>query len=461
MKDLLISLDSNILKVSYCGPDGCAGFSQEISQDIVSDSKILNPELFARKLIELSSSLLPLKKKPDALTFIVPPENVLLAFHSVSKGETPVQDQLCAEASSKINVPLESLYFTHFKIAPFVYQFIGVDKDYLESLVKVSNLWGVPIRSVVPWVLLLPKTLPDSSPSIFVGNFDDKYIVALSELNGIYFSASYDEEKTEAEISDLVRKLSVYNRSSPIQNVYTVNASFSIGGAYKVHPILEQERYLGQEGFEIHDLTLRVLKDYPDILNSYINLLNLLPLPKVRAKTNSLVSASVAVSVVALLLAGFFWGMPKFSKTASLIPVADNVLGGETKTPESSLTETPTREHKVDSENSQVLKKASQYTKKDMIIRIENASEVNGAAARTKALLEGLGYKVESIGTSSTQLESSQVLITKPLMELRDELKRDLGDKVPVSVVDTLDELSPNEEYSHNVLIRLGKDAKI
>lgn len=454
MKDLLISLDSNILKVSYCGPDGCAGFSQEISQDIVSDSRILNPELFAQKLIELSSSLLPLKKKPDALTFIVPPEDVLLSFHSVSKGDTPVQDQLCAEASSKVNVPLESLYFTHLKIAPFVYQFIGVNKDYLETLIKVSNFWGVPIRSVVPWVLLLPKTLPDSSPAIFVGNFDNKYIVALSELNGIYFSNSFEEEKTEAEISDLVRKLSVYNRSSPIQNIYTVNASFSIGGAYKVHPILEQERYLGQEGFEVHDLTLRVLKDYPDILNSYINLLNLLPLPKVRTKTNSLVSASAGVLVVALLLAGFFWGMPKFSKKASLVPVASNVLGGETKVLESSSTKSSTKEIKENPTNPD-------NSKNLVVIRVENATEVNGAAARTKALLESLGYKVESIGTSSTQLEFTQILITEQLMGVKDELKKDLDGKVPVKVVDVLDELSPDEEYSHNVLIRLGKDAKI
>lgn len=459
MKDLLISLDSNILKVSYCGPEGCAGFSQEMPLEIVQDTQIVDAEKFTEKLIDLSSSLLPLKKKPDALSFLVGSQDVTLAFLTVNKGGNTIEEQLVEAAVSKIDIPLEDLYFSYTKIAPFVYQFIGIKKAYMDSLLEVANLWGVPIKSVVPWVLLLPKTLKESTSAIFVGSFENKHTVALSELNGIYFSSSYDEKKTDKELAELVKQLSFYNRATPIRSIYTINSTFSIGDSYQVHPILEKDNYFEQEGFETHDLLLKVMKGMPDLLNSQVNLLNLLPLPAVKSKSGILASIS-AVILLTLLVGGYFFFFKGDSESpATLVPTSDDVLS-ETSTA-SSQVEAPSTEAPAQTETAP---NGKVYTKKDLVIRVENASEVNGAAARTKTLLEGLGFKVESVGTAPNQLELTQVLITENLMDLKGELKQALGDNIPIEVVDVLDELdssSKEEGYTHNVLIRLGKNSSI
>jgi hypothetical protein len=451
MKDLLISLDSNILKVSYCGPEGCAGFSQKITAEIVQDSQILDVEKFTEKLIELSSSLLPIKNKPDALSFLVDPQDVILSFLTVSKSENSLEEQLVEAAVSKIETPLEDLYFNYTKIAPFVYQFIGIRRTYMDSLLEVANLWGVPVRSVIPWVMLLPKTLKDSAPAIFIGAFEGRHTVALSELNGIYFASTYEEEKTDKELTDLVKQLSLYNRSTPIKNVYTVNSAFSIGGQYQVHPILEEESYFGEEGFEVHDLVLKVMKQMPDLLNSQVNMLGLLPLPEVRNKSKALVPMSIAV-LLALLTGGYFIFRGNSGSSVALVPTSSEVLSEASVVPAESIPEeTPVTEET----NGKV------YTKDDLVIRVENATEVNGAAGRTQELLEGLGFKVESIGTAPNQLEQTQVLVTEKMMDLKDVIKEALSEDIPVGVVDVLDELDPNGEYSHNVLIRLGKDSSI
>ncbi|HDQ88715.1 MAG TPA: LytR family transcriptional regulator [candidate division WWE3 bacterium] len=455
MKDLLISLDSNILKVSYCSPEGCAGFSQELPSNLVQDSKILNIEEFTEKLIELSSSLLPIKNKPDALTFLIGPQDVILSFLTISKGENSVEERLVEATVSKIETPLENLYFSYNKIAPFVYQFVGIKKEFLDSFLEISSLWGVPIKSVVPWVLLLPKTLEDTSPAIFIGTFEDKHIVVLSELNGVYFASSYEKEKTDKELSDLVKKLSLYNRSTPIKNIYTVNSAFTIGGQYQVHPILSEDSYFEEESFEMHDIVLKVIKGSPDLLSSHVNMLNLLPLPEVRSN-KALVPVSAGMAVLVALVIGGYFIFVRGDSTPPVVP--SEVLSGSDVTlevPESTPSASPEVE-KETPPNGKV------YTLKDMIIRVENATEVNGAAGRTKEFLESQDLTVESIGTAPNQLELTQVLITPDLMDLKEELKEVLGKNIPMGVVDTLEKLdSSDEEYSHNVLIRLGKDSSI
>ncbi|MBP8960738.1 LytR C-terminal domain-containing protein [Patescibacteria group bacterium] len=464
MKDLLISLNSNTLRVSLCSPQGCAGFFQELPDSVVNDSQILNVEAFTQQLIDLSSSLLPIKHKPDSLSFIVDSQDIILAFLTVTKNEdSSLEEQLTAEAIVKSPVPLEDLYFSYTKIAPFVYQFVGIKKDYLDSLLEVSNLWGVPIKAVVPWALLLPKALEQTSSAIFVGFFNNKHTVVLSELHGVYFAASYEKEKTEEEMLDLVEKLSLYNRTTPIKDIYTVNAAFTIGESYKVHPLLEEESFFGEEGYELHDLVLKATKKMPELLSSHVNVLNLLPLPEAVSRTKILVPIVGALVLVAF--GGFFLLRGDVSNSARLVPSGSlssspDVLSEVSQAQDSSVEEAQVKE---DSEENLTTggTKGEAPTIADLIIRVENATEVNGAASRTQKLLEEKGYKVESIGTAPNQLELTQVLITAKMMPLKDELKLALGEKIPVEIVDELDELPSNEEYSHNVLIRLGKNSSI
>lgn len=449
MRDLLISINSNNLKISYCGPEGCGGISSEISKEIVKDTKILDKERFTEDLISLSNEILPKGKKPDGLNFLLSPEDAYVSFITVNKNDGELEEQIMSSIKEKIDVSIDDLYFSYSKIAPFVYQFVGISKDYMEDLMEVATLWGIPINAVIPWVLLLPKTLQDADPAIFVANIEDKHVVSLSELNGIYFASSYDKQKTSAELEELVKTLSVYNRKSPIKRIFTLNSSISLDNDYETLPVFKgEEKYLS-EGFEVHELYLHILQNNRDLLTSCINLLNLLPLPEPSTLSTVMVPAALSILLVSVLFGGY---LLFFQKSETDIESVAGVASGEIETIEQTTpVENPEPEESQSSEESQEL------VKSDLEIRVENAAGINGAAGRTQALLEESGYTVVSIDTAENMRETTQILISQEKQAFRDVLLEDLGENYPEAVTDILED----PEASYDVLILLGRNTTI
>lgn len=450
MRDLLISLNSNTLKLTYCGPEGCGGITSEISPEIASDSEVLDAEAFTQKLVELSSEILPKKRKPEGIHFLAGPGDIHLAFITVEKNGKPTEEQIIEGIKSKIEVPLEDLYFSYSKIAPFVYQFVAIEKEKMERLLEVSTLWGVPVKSVVPWVSLLPKTLKSTEPAIFLAEVGENQVVALSELNGIYFAETYEESRETSELEALVRTLSVYKRKKPIDKIYTLNTGFSVGTDYTVLPMLsDEEGRLLPEGFEEHELFLKVVSENSDLLQTQVNLLNLLPLPEPSKVSGALVPAGVFMLVLSLLVGGYFLF---FEGGASEVPLG---AGQEVLSEVSETTASTPSEEEVSAQAG--VEVAEDLNKEDLSVRIENGAGINGAAGRTQALLEEAGYTVDSIDTADNMYETTQILISEEMTEYRDILKEDLGEDYPEAVVDVLED----SDADYDALIILGKNTTI
>ncbi|MBD3366223.1 hypothetical protein GF360_02640 [candidate division WWE3 bacterium] len=459
MRDLLISLNSNNLKLSYCGPEGCGGIVSEISSEVVDDTKILDKERFTEDLIALSHEVLPKGKKPDGVSYLISPDDVYISFVTVNKGNGDPDEQVIAAIKEKIDTPLEDLYFSYSKIAPFVYQFVAVSKEYIEDLLEVSNLWGVPVKGVVPWVSLLPKTLHDADPAIFVATQDEKYVVSLSELNGVYFASSYDEEKSSEELAELVKTLSVYNRKSPIRRIFTLNSDLGLDEDYEVLPVLNGDSLLS-EGFEVHELYLHILQNNPALLNSQVNLLNLLPLPEPANRSKVLVPAGAAVLLVGLLVGSYFLFSDKLGlgqPTEDVAGAASEVVEVQESTASNDNGGSDGGGHSDGERHSELDSESADLNKQDLSIRIENAAGINGAAGRTQGLLEEAGYTIHSIDTAENMRETTEILISPDFDAFRDTLVEDLGEQYPEAVVDVLED----SEAEYNVLILLGKNIEI
>ena len=446
MRELLVSINSNNLKISYCGPEGCGGISSEISPEIVKGSQILDKERLTKDLVSLSNEILPKGKKPDGLNFLIGPEDFHVFFVSVNKNDGDLDEQVISSVKAKLEVPLDDLYFSYTKIAPFVYQFVGVSQKYLDDLLDISNLWGVPTNAIVPWVSLLPKTLKDTDPAIFVASVEDKYVVSLSELNGIYFAQSYDAPQNPKELEKLVNALSVYNRKKPIKRIFTLNFSLKLKNGYDVLPVLDGGKTLLTEGFEIHELYLHILQENREILSSKINLLNSLPLPEPTTKSNALVPITAAIFLVGLLVGGYFLFFNKPQDSKEIIAGVSSEVG------DLVVESTASEETTVNS-----LQDAKELDKEQLVIRIENAAGITGAAGRTQDLLEEVGYSVASIDTADNMREITQILIKGDFSDYNESLLKDLGDSFPEVLTDVLED----SDVDYNVLILIGKNAEI
>lgn len=445
MTDLLVSLSSNVLKVTYQKKDGFGGFSSEIPNSIVKKSEILDTQKFAESLNNLCLESAPEVLKNASISFLVDPDDVFLYFVSVNKNSGDIEDQMISSVKSKLpsGLGMEDLFFSYQKISPFIYQFVAIKKEELEKLLDISNALGMSLKSVVPWVLLLPKLVNDNKPSIFISKTPDgKQSVALSELGGIYFAQTYDQEKSQQELESLVQQLSVYNRSAPISKIYTVNYGvITLGDNYEVLPLDVSGDSAENEGYETHLLYSEVLSRSPELLSCQFNLLNLLPVP-VEQKTGLKVAQTAAIvgPMVAVMLVGGFL----FLKNRE--PVENgNVLSEVSESTQSEVVETP-QPVEVEEEPKAELKK------EDLKIRVENGTNVAGLAGKTRDFLNGLEYDVLSVGDSDLgDQEKTTLSFKESKKDYEPLLSDDVKDEYSTQVEFDLDEGS---EY--DVLITVG-----
>ncbi len=447
MNDLLVSLSDNVLKLTYWSIDGFGGFSRELPTDIVENSTIVDIEKFTEIFSATLTEFLPKKAKRDSLNFLVDPQDVEVFFISVNKNDGTVDDQIIAAAREKLGDSggLEALYFSYKKIAPFTYQFVGINQHKLENYLQVANSLGIPLKSITPWVLLLPKLVNNSQPSIFVSKNDNgKQVVALSDLNGIYFTKVFTHEQTDEELTELVKNISLYKRTVPIDKIYTVNyGSFSLDPKYEVLPLKvpgnDTEEF---NGYETHLLFHNVIESSPQILLSCVNLLNLLPVPAtVKRSVPALKAVAFVLPLVLLIGTGLFLKQRVDLGGSSAEPAqSPEVLSEVTETLPATITET---------EPAEVV----ELNKEELKVRVENATNIPGLAARTRDFLVQLGYSVVGIGDSiENGRETTLVKVKDSKIDYKEVLLDDLDEEYMVEVEGGLAESS-----EFDVLITAGE----
>lgn len=447
MQNLIVSLNENFLKVSAATVETFKSVSAQLDENVSKDSTILNTQVFSEVLFNLiQEATSESKDKKHTLHFLVEPQDAILNFITVNKKNGNLDEQIISEIRAKFaSINLDDYYFSYQKIAPFVYQFIGVTKERMGKYLEVANTLGIELVSIIPWVMLLPRYIGKSDPSIFISKNNTDQIVALSELSGIYFCEVYEKEKSSEELSELVSKLSVYKRSAPITKVYTLaDGSFSLNSEYEIVPLIPHTDVPEEmKGYEMHAVAFRVLSEDPTLLNTQLNMLTYLPLPVVEKKNTALVYVgSVAAILVILGGAYFLVSRGNFLKSAQQsnpgeVPV---VLSESNETPEA----TPAQQ-----EEKPVIDKAT------IIVKIENASGINGLASKTKDALVAKGYKDTNIeiGTAAVTRETTLVDVKVSKKNYLETVVEDIKDTYQAETSTNVDEAA-----AYDVLIQIGNE---
>ena len=403
MQDLLVSLNKNVIRLSTVDKNTALITALvDVPGEVANDTRITDPKAFSDILNALIPQVSTLSKNKLSLNVVLEPKDVYLRFITVSKKEEDLDEQIIAEIKEKAkDIPLEDVYYSYKKIAPFVYQFVGVSKEILEKYLEVSSSLGIGLKSVIPWVLALPKYEKVNEPAIFLAKVGDRQVIALSELNGVFFSDVFEKEKKETELQPLIKDLSFYKRSSPISHIITLNCDPVIGG-YEMKKIELPKFKDGMEvphGYEQNVLVNYLLDTEQDAINNQLNALNLLPLPMVETKSASLVVVGT-LSALLVLFGGLFFGYlilkgKNNQQTKTVAQVTNQTTQVLSETTKSSQSQPQTQQQKP------------QVAKSDLKIRIENGAGISGLAAKTQDFLKSLGYTVVSIDTSDQSTEAT------------------------------------------------------
>ncbi len=447
MQDLIFSLNGNVLKATTLSNGIFKSTSKDLLNDVVTDSVILNSDAFANVVNLVINEIAPdVKKSKIRLNFVVEPEDMEFKFVTVDKSTVNIEERIVSEIKDKLDGKnLDDLFFSYVKIAPFVYQFLGIKKAHLETYLEISDKIGVELHSVLPWVMLLPKYVGSNDSSIFVCSIGMNPVVVLSELGGVFFVGSYDPEETPEKLNSLVTNLSVYKRTKPINKVYTFNYPHlkDVEGL-TIHQVEIPGSGTEQtKGFDTNLLVNYMLDLAPDTLTSQVNLLNMLPLPVVEKKT--LAVAKVAMPLMGLLVAGLVFGGFLFYGKHKTAPVGDTstqVLG------EGKEVVQPTTAPAVQITPQEP---AKELDRKDLVVRIENGSGTNGVAGATKEKLEALGYKVLEIDTSDESKEATQFKFKELKSSYKDMILKDTSAYFPKTEVAT--GVTTDTEYDLLIII--------
>lgn len=452
MQDLFISVNDNKLRLSAVDTKtGFKSVTEELTQNTVAGSLIVDPMTFSSILSESISKVTKQPKNRLLLNFILEPQDVFLRFFTLNKGTNGDDAQIISEIKKKLeDVNLDDLYFSYQKIAPFLYQFVGVRKNILESFLDVSNSVGIGLKSIVPWPLLLPKYVDSIVPSVFVVKRDSGQVVALSELSGVFFAGVYEGERTSKELKEFLTQVSFYRKTEPINNLYSLNyesLSLSDFNTTKIAlPVAEIDSE-GTLGYEINIMTNFMMDKDTSIVSGQSNAVNLLPLPAVVKKPAVMVYVGSIVMGLALVGTLVFFGVLKRPHNDT------GNLAQNTETQQAVLSENTTSESTgtVKPESSPELKKS------DLKIRVENGTEVPGLAAKTRDLLNGLGYDVVGIGDADESRKDTLLKFKADKFGFKTVVTEDSKEKFGNMVVE--DGLKGDAEY--DLLVIIGEDVNL
>lgn len=434
MEGYIVSIQNGFLKVTLVGT------SQTVEKKIEGDENdhTYLADILGNTLIESFGP--KVKKLP--LNFLVDPNEIYVSFLTLGKDES--EEKLYEQATSKLGVSgiaIENTFFSYQKIAPFVYQFIAIEKDKLEKYLAVATDLSFPVGSILPWALLLPKFVTLSgSPAIFILDAQEGKYLALSELGGVYHLGPLSETKSPEELDELIQKLSIYQRNTPITDIFTLNTpGITLGKKYKITN-LEVEN--------LHQLVIDEQKNNNYAL-SHLNLLNMLPLPEPVKKKSSLVY--VGGVLAALLIVGAYFGITKLGKKDSSQIASTN--GSETVVLSESSNSAKPPEVVEENKKDEVIPPKVELNRNYLRIRVENGTNVGGLAGRTRDQLAKLGYEIVGVGDADESDRTVSLVRFTPENALyKDLLTGDL--KAITGDVEVKEDLPKDLDY--DVLIVMG-----
>lgn len=453
MPDLYLSLQGNTLKFFLHKKEGVYVLNKEVPHEIASESSIIDRISFSNLITQtIKTDFENLKPKNINLVYLAEPQDVKLTFVTVAKDQiTDLEAHIVSSAQQQLSLDLNDYYFSYQKIAPFVYQFIATQKEYLDKILEIFSTSQISLKGVVPWILTLPKYLGTSEHCVFLSKDNLHKVVALSELNGIYYVKEYNDETALENLDELITNNSVYKYKSSSVNYYQLRGNLDLDEKYNVQPLISQLTDTIPEGYEEHAIVKHIFTQNPELFMSQLNILNLLPVPVVVKSKAPVVYAGVSALVLLLLLGiGGYFGYTRFyNKTDTDLEQGGIVLSENTAQEQPSEQQT-NQEQPQDDTNTNT----EQQEPIEVIFRVENGAGIAGLAGNTQTYLEGKEYTVDSIGDADEVGRDTTLLIYNPKLEdqitdIVDDLKQDYDIELQNDLDDDLD---------YNVLMIVGKN---
>lgn len=349
------------------------------------------------------------------LCVIIEPRNIE-AFLLVSSKETSANNVLEAQVEKRLGKEkLDSMYYSFQRIAPFVYQFLGIKKGYLENITSLANVLNLPLWNIIPWPLLLAKTNSDVS-SIYLYKKGVAYTSVFSNLSGTTNISQHKELPSDSELKKLFKAENLYDNkdSDPIIYILPNELGKELISDHSKHAVVHVS--LNQPGFEEIELVNWGLSELPSSAMANINLLSLVPTPEIVAKRP--VVKYVMATAGLFLCTGLLLHVVTSNRVSQNTKLdQSNVLSEETK----KIDESPQTTQSQTEVEEKVIKRS------DLSIQVLNGNGVAGSAAKVQVYLEGFGYKINDLDNAEkSDFEKTLIRVKKESDTYKDLLVNDM-----------------------------------
>lgn len=423
MDGYFIHLNASTLRIAlYNDTQPTKLVTEDLLPTAASHSRIVDAHEFAKEFSRILGQDLGKTLPRLPMYFLLEPELTELFLLTTNKSDENTDEQFLRQIKDRlVDKNPDDLYFGYFKLAPFIYQFVGIKKDLLQTFLDAGNEIGLEIGGILPFGLILPKTNTDIS-SMFILPHTDSTTVVFSELTGTSFAEKLDKKIALNELIELYWKLSVYNAKAGGLNIYSFSPNEHIFSSQKALPLGDGD--LEKDYNEI-GLTKKTLEENATMLDSQTNLLNLLPVPQIVG--GKPFPAVATASIVSILLVG---GL------ILQLTVGFNTIFGATKIP-AQENQTVLSDQKIAPAEIKPVEKQKEIKRTDLKIRVENGNGVAGSAGKLKSYLEGFGYTVVTVGNSDrTDYAKTTIKLPKDFGDYKDLLTNDLKTNYSVEIVD-------------------------
>lgn len=431
MDGYFIYLNSSTLKIAlYNGTQPTKLVTEGLLPTALSHSRIVDAHEFAKEFSRILGQDLGKTLPRLPMYFLLEPEVTELFLLTTNKNDENSDEQFLHQIKDRlVDKNPDDLYFGYFKIAPFIYQFVGIKKDVLQTFLDASNEIGLEVAGILPFGLILPKTNNDIS-SMFIFPHNDSTTIIFSELTGTSFAEKLGKKIALNELIELFWKLSVYNNKNSELNIYTFSENEHIFGSHKVSILGNGDL---EKGYEEIEMTKKTLEENTMMLDSQTNLLNLLPVPQV-VDGKSFPAVAVA-SIASILLVGGLILQLTVGFNSIFGNVFDNKVPAEIQENQTVLSEQKAAPAEV-----KPAEKPKEIKRTDLKIKVENGNGIPGSAGKLKTYLERFGYNVLPAGNSDrTDYAKTTVKLPNDLADYKDLLTNDLKTNYSVEIasVDT------------------------
>lgn len=464
----LISTYSNFLTISLLENGKLTEKSIPLDATVLNDSEIKNITEFTKILFNALYDLKGGGYKNIPVVFLTDP--VKNHFRFIKSQKELNFDNQTSQIFTELNLDPENYYFGVHKISPFVSQFIASKKSDIDVLINVANELECELLGIFSYLPLIARHTNHNGNLIIISSYLGNIIVALSEMNGIYFNNKYGSFKDAPSVKEMVDNLRVFKSSTQTNKIVSFNFENPDASAKLGISEITIENTLGYKN-PIHNLASQVLND--EYINSSYNLVNCYFQKSKEKKKPSLVVVGSFLFFTMLLSGG--WAYNTYIDNNFYNLVVTNVLGDASSDHDQILTEPapvlnklpenientsfPVSEVKETQPGSSIVSEFStppsvlgEFKRDTYKVSIINSTGVTGLAKRNSQVLEVLGYKNIQLGTSNDGITGNLIKIKPSLGKFKDQILKDL-----VTFKDLKVEESLPESSALDLVLILGK----